>query len=210
MKMTKSDLKLLIQECIEEMSINENAEVEVEEATDIVAEMSALTDLMEMEIPDFEDATIEEGANLDMRAKWKEKKGTIKADMKALKKAIKAKDKKEATAKYNTALKDIDDLIKDIKAIDSTAGSVVIGYFTAFTITFVRNLIICLFIPFGASVLAIQQSVNSLVQLVKDIKDPEASGADTLNMYRNTLLRNINLVRSKVVGMKKKIDALEG
>lgn len=208
--MTKQELKDLIRECVSEVLDESVDNIELQEATDINAEVEAIADLYEYEVPTFDedDASLEEGANLDMRAKYKEAKPKIKANFKALKQAIKSKDKAEATKCYNEVMQQITNLEKDIKAIPSTAGSAVFGYFTGFTITYIRDIIISLFVPFGFAVLPLQELVNSLRQLIADIKDKDASAADTLNYYRNRLLSQVALMKRTVSKVKPKIDAL--
>ena len=207
--MTKQELKDLIRECVSEV-LDESVDFELQEATDISVEMEALSNLYEFEIPTFDenDAALEEGANLDMRAKYKEARPKIKANLKALKKAIKSKDKAEAEKLYAEVTKQIDQLEKDIKAIPSTAGSAVISWWTSWTITYFRDLVIGLFVPFGFSILSIQEMVNNLRQLITDIKDKDASAADVLNAYRRRLLSQVALMKRAVAKIKPKIDAL--
>lgn len=207
--MTKQELKDLIRECVSEV-LDESIDFELQEATDISVEMEALSNLYEFEIPTFDenDAALEEGANLDMRAKYKEARPKIKANLKALKKAIKSKDKAEAEKLYAEVTKQIDQLEKDIKAIPSTAGSAVISWWTSWTVTYFRDLVITLFVPFGFSILPIQEMVNNLRQLITDIKDKDASAADVLNGYRRRLLSQVALMKRAVAKIKPKIDAL--
>ena len=215
--MTKSELKAIISECVAEQmaKINEAKELEelgeFEEATVEVQESNNfLVDLMEYEIPSFDEEveTVEEGANLDMRAEFKKMKPQIKQNLKDLKKAIKAKDKAEAKKLCAETISNIDKLEKAIKDCPSTAGSVIFGFYTAFSITYIRDLIICLFVPLGAPVLSLQKMVNDLRQLIADIKDSKASAADVLNSYRRRLLSQVHLMKMQVQKAQKKIDKM--
>lgn len=215
MSMTRSELKDLVKECIEEINLEESNLAAMEESGEYDALIKeAYMDVYLDEQTDAEPESLEEGANLDMRKAFKAGKQEFKAAIKAGKKELKAGNKDAAKAEFKKAEDAVDKMIAEIKKCDSTAGSVILGYFAG-------GLLVCLeFLPLnlasigaanataatgsaiaggaaaGIGIYGVVKGVTifikQLKQFISSLADEDASTADAFNKYRNQLLRYCN------------------
>ena len=99
--------------------------------------------------------SLEEGANLEYREAFKAAKKEYKEESKKCKSYMKAKDwssAKTCTKKMRAAL---DKAEKEIKSIDSTVGSAILGYFAAGLLDFTKIIIPYAGLIVGVSILGV-------------------------------------------------------
>lgn len=181
------------------LSIKESEEITMNHWYDYVSESGDYVDLRDFVLEcyqaienDDEDETFEEGTNLDIRAEFKPMKAQYKKMMKEIKKAKKDGNIDKAI-KIAQELSDLTkDVYKKIDRMDSTAGSVFFGAFTSWTITFFRNLVLLLALPFTVGVTGFIAWAKDLIERwkkpVKRIVNSEGLSKDDFNFYKNKAL----------------------
>lgn len=157
---------------------------------------------------DFEIAAFDEGANLDMRAKYKQFIKEYKVLTKTAKKAIKEKDK-EAFDKACQDLNDkLDELEKDVHSIDSSAGSVVFGIYTWVTLITAKDMkvffktLIPIYGPIQNLVYTVDQAIKGINSIVDVVKNKKEFSADAINPYKIKLLANIKTMKEDLKKLK--------
>lgn len=149
----------------------------------------------------------QEGANLDIRAKLKEATKLYNKNMKDIQKALKAGEYNNARRNIETLRRSLADLREDIEKIDaSEIGSIVFGLYTAFTINWLRKLVmILLAIPTLGISLGIEE-IRSMIEAwgrpVFKFANGEHMSGDDVNAYKNTALERMNYL----IGTLKRLD----
>lgn len=174
---------------------------------------------------------VTEGANLDARAIVKKAKKEFTQNLKLCKKEIKAKNYKEAksyTKKMKASLKDYE---SQIKKLESTVGSVILGYF-ATSLRDLCNLTVVtldtkvaakttnpaakvalhtagtvggLLIAPVSMIKALITSVEEIMGLIKGIQE-EKNLPDKINFYKQKMLTILGKLMKVVDDMDKLID----
>jgi hypothetical protein len=149
----------------------------------------------------------QEGANLDIRAKLKEATKLYNKNMKDIQKALKAGEYNNARRNIETLRRSLADLREDIEKIDaSEIGSIVFGLYTAFTINWLRKLVmILLAIPTLGISLGIEE-IRSIIEAwgrpASKFANGEPMSGDDVNAYKNTALERMNYL----IGTLKRLD----
>lgn len=149
----------------------------------------------------------QEGANLDIRAKLKEATKLYNKNMKDIQKALKAGEYNNARRNIETLRRSLADLREDIEKIDaSEIGSIVFGLYTAFTINWLRKLVmILLAIPTLGISLGIEE-IRSMIEAwgrpASKFANGERMSGDDVNAYKNTALERMNYL----IGTLKRLD----
>ena len=179
---------------------------------------------------------LEEGANLESRAKFKQFKKDFRSESKNFKEAFKAKDKEgcqEAIDNMNSLLSDVE---SEIKSCKSDLGSVILGYFAAYIMSLGDILIptVNYVGSFGSSstgkkaaelavgvgtyipgpigtvtgiIKSLTSAVKSIKQLIEDIK--EGSGAaNFFNAYRGKILIYVKDYKKSLKSLEKIVNKM--
>lgn len=122
---------------VKELMENKNVDIDFNEAfLDIYSDI--------IESYEFEDSeeVVEEGANLDIRAIWKEAKKESKVHIKNYKKLIKAEDYKGAAKELDYVSKNLKKARDEAKKVDAdSVGSAILGYFATGLLNIVEQII---------------------------------------------------------------------
>ena len=162
----------------------------------------------EIDTLDFEMSAFDEGANLDMRAKYKKFIQEYKACTKSMKEAIKAKDKEKFESNYQKLNSKLDELEKDVHAIDSSAGSVIFGIYTWVTLTTAKDMkvffktLIPIYGPIQNLVYTVDQAIKGVNSIIDVIKNKKEFSADAINPYKIKLLANIKTMKEDLKKLK--------
>ena len=230
--MTRGELKDIIKECLEEIELESVDLTVTAEDCNVYGDAIIKYALNE----GFEaDESLEEGANLEMRKSFKKYKKEFKENIKYAKVNIKSGNFDEAKKFVNKAAENIANMEKEIKSIDSSAGSTVLGYFAAGLLSCVEYLPYGILAGLGASVAgsgaasgnvaksalgalistggliatyakAIPESIRSFKQLSDDLNSDESVSASDWNAYRNRLLVATSKLKKQVTNLSKCID----
>lgn len=137
------------------------------------------------DIEDGADVVVSEGVNLDVRAIFKENKKNYKTKMKNIKTNLKENKFDDAIKEAEGLLDDIKEMKKQVSKFDSTVGSTVISYFTAWTLTFLRTLALCLIPVYGSIISSIWNLIEEFKKPVVKIVKGEPLSVDDFNVYKN-------------------------
>ena len=199
------------------LSIKESEEITMNHWYDYVSESGDYVDLRDFVLEcyqavenDVEDDTFEEGTNLDIRAELKPMKAQYKKMMKEIKKAKKDGNIDKAI-KIAQQLSDLTkDVHKKINGMDSTVGSVIFGFFTSWTITFFRDLVLVLASPFTVGVTGFVAWAKDLIEKwkkpVKRLINSEGLSKDDFNFYKNKAL---DQAENMMKASKRLVDTLK-
>lgn len=181
------------------LSIKESEEIIMNHWYDYVSESGDYVDLRDFVLEcyqaienDDEDEAFEEGTNLDIRAELKPMKAKYRKMMKEIKKAKRDGNIDKA---INIA-QELSDLTKDvynkIDRMDSTVGSVIFGFFTSWTISFFRNLVLVLASLYTAGITSFiawaKNTIEKWKKPVKRLVKSEGISKDDFNFYKNKAL----------------------
>lgn len=157
-----------------------------------------------------DDDIFEEGANLEIREEFKTLKKKYKQMMKEIKKARKEKKYDKAIPKATELVKLTNDIYRKIDETDSTVGSVFFGLFSAWTLTFLRDLLLTLASPFTLHITGLISFIKNLIEKFKKpvtkIVKSEYLSKDDFNLYKNSALDQANNMKN---ASKKLLDALK-
>ena len=155
---------------------------------------------------DINDSYIREGTNLDIRAKYKSFKKEYKIKMKEIKDAIK-KENYSIALKRAKELKDMLNIVeKSVNNEISTTGSVIFGFFTDWTVSWLRTFALC-FVPFiGAPLSAIWSFIDSWGKPIKKNAKSEVLSKDDFNFYKNNVESRLKYMNSCIDKLIKKIE----
>ena len=170
-----------------------NNKNEIVDLNDFILE--CVNDLME---ESYDNDVVTEGANLDIRAKFKKMKKEYSASMIEIKKLMKNNKFAEAEEEANKLLVLVKKAKKEVERIDSGVGSVVFGYFFDWTLTFLRTFAACL-IPFvGPYVAAILILIDEWKRPIKKIIEGDSLSEDDFNFYKNTAISRMESIEKSV------------
>ena len=100
------------------------------------------SDIVESYESEESDEIVEEGANLDIRAIWKDAKKDSKAHIKEYKKFLKAEDYKSAAKELDYVSKNLKKARDEMKKVDAdSVGSAILGFFAADLLTTIETII---------------------------------------------------------------------
>ena len=122
--------------------------------------------LSEQYVEDFE--LLEEGANIEITKKAQEFYKEYKKHIKAAKAALKNKDSNIAKSQISQAKKKLTNFKKEIKNMDSTAGSAIFGFFASSIILMARDTIF-IFGDFGLAAGFGYLTLKELGKILTDI-----------------------------------------
>lgn len=158
----------------------------------------------------YDDELIEEGANLEVRSYLKQLKREYKAYMKEVRKGRMSNDYPRAIKAVKELEKITDKYVTLIQNTDSSAASFVLGYFTSFTITFLRDLGLTIIAPFTMGISAIVGSFMNLYEnwgrgLGKLANHEKVKITDDFNTYKNKTLSMAKKLQVSVKDLEKTI-----
>lgn len=186
-----------------------------------------------------DEEAVEEGANLEITAKFREAKAAYKEQAKILKKQIKAKEFGEAQKTVTNMENILTKAEKDIRAIDAGgAGSVILGYFAGLIMNWAELLVPSLGVNVGTGVATAAGAagkagvaaagaagaaifgaigyVKSLFIFIKQIKtfigeldNADTSTAEAFNKYRSTIIRYLGDLKKNLANIKKGLAKAE-
>lgn len=201
------------------LTFGENPELELYRDTIESVFESVYIDSIPDEVVDesFSDETVDnyfsEGANLDARRFYKEFRKEYKITMKKAKKCIKQKNYSEAEKQIAKIEKSVKRATLMVKSCDSTIGSAIIGYFTNFTITFKRDLLLCLIPLVGIGIQGIVNFVEKTIGIVNSIVDSTRNkqkiNADNFNLYKNQLLTQLGYCENAIARTKSALKQIK-
>ena len=150
-----------------------------------------------------------EGANLDIRKRFKQFKAEFKEHAKKTKNYIEDEKFKEAKAELDK-MEDILKLAKkDIQKMDTTIGSFIFGIFTSWTVNILRTILLC-FVPIiGMTVANVANIYDEWNKPVKKVFTGEDLSLDDFNFYKNKTLSRIDYMTAQIKSMRKTIDRKE-
>lgn len=154
--------------------------------------------LREQRLETYKEMYVEEGANLDIRRKFKDERKEIVSELKTARGLLKKKNFQEARNHTKSAIKLVDKLESDINEIDSTLGSTIFSWLLTGEFPFIlRNLVTSL-IPFGPLVNGIDKLIKRVKVLDEDYKSGKLSTdpVDSLNLYKNAIKVRINELKT--------------
>lgn len=179
--------------------------------------------------------SLTEGANVDYTIAFKDAIKDYKAESKLAKKCIKSKEYSEAKSHVNKMKQALNKCEKTVKDTPSSAGSAIFGFFAGSAMDTVKLFVpssafklsrqafassakagkVALIGISGTGVLIseflllVQSSIETyraLEQILKDIRSKNTSTADTLNYYRNNIMRSLNQMQKRCNDLNKIID----
>ena len=158
----------------------------------------------------YDDELIEEGANLEIRSYLKQLKREYKAYMKEVRKGRMSNDYPRAIKAVKELEKITDKYVTLIQNTDSGAASFVLGYFTSFTITFLRDLGLTIIAPFTMGISAIVGTFMNLYEkwgrgLGKLANRESVKVTDDFNAYKNKTLSMAKKLQTSVKDLEKTI-----
>lgn len=157
-------------------------------------DFKSLNELLDLTESDINDDYLYEGANLDSRKFYIKFKKQIRNNIHKAKKSMRRKNYKEAKKYLEEANKNIDECIKSIKECDSTAGSVLLGYFTQSLPMLGRTLLFSIF-PLVSGLSLIKGSIDKNIESVLNSDDPQKAF--------NLLFNNKEYINNIKTGIKK-------
>ncbi len=157
-----------------------------------------------------DDDIFEEGVNLDILSEFKPLKKKYYQMMKEIKKARKEKKYDKAIDKATELSELTNDIYKKIDKTDSSVGSVFFGFFTSWTVAFLRNLLLILAAPFTFNITAYIAWIKNLIEqwkkpVTKMVKS-EGLSIDDFNFYKNVALDQAANMKN---ASKKLLDVLK-
>ena len=199
------------------LSIKESEEITMNHWYDYVSESGDYVDLRDFVLEcyqaienDVEDETFEEGTNLGILEELKPAKAKYRKMMKEIKKAKKNGNIDKAI-KIAQELSDLSkDVYNKIDRMDSTVGSVIFGFFTSWTITFFRDLVLVLASPFTAGITSFiawaKNTIEKWKKPVKHLVNSEGISKDDFNFYKNKALEQAECMMK---ASKRLVDTLK-
>ena len=138
-----------------------------------------------------------EGANLDIRDILRRAESNYRKTMGQINKAMKAEDYKKAQSLVEELIDDLSKVKSDIEDIDGgDTGSIIFGFFTAFTVNWLRYIVNMVLSPvtFGLSYLveSVMELIDSWGKPVSKAMSGDRLSADDFNAYKNTALKRID------------------
>ena len=104
--------------------------------------MEIYSDILESYESEDSEEVVEEGANLDIRAIWKDAKKDSKAHIKKYKSFLKAEDYKSAAKELDYVSKNLKKARDEMKKVDAdSVGSAILGFFAADLLVIVETII---------------------------------------------------------------------
>lgn len=218
-----SAMEKMIQRLINKINENEAAYKkgeEIKESTDIdsmtfVNESGETEDIRQFvlsvyeSMEDLDDDFVTEGTNLDIRASLKKFKKTYKTEMSKIKVYIKENKYDQAKKCCQKLLDILKDTEKEVSMTDSTTASVVFGFFTSWTLSFMRSFALCLIPAFGPVLADVMQLIEAWSKPAKKLIDGEGVTKDDLNAYKNTVESKIKSMETIIKNTMKKIDSMK-
>lgn len=141
----------------------------------------------------YDDELIEEGANLEVRSYLKELKRDYKAYMREIKKGRSSGDYPRAIKAVQELSKVSDKYVTLIENTESGIGSFILGWYTSFTVTFLRDLLLAVMSPFTLGITGFVASIMNLYEtmgrgLGKLANRDKVKITDDFNAYKNKTL----------------------
>lgn len=199
------------------LSIKESEEIIMNHWYDYVSESGDYVDLRDFVLECYQpienddvDETFEEGTNLGILEELKPAKAKYRRMMKEIKKAKKNGNIDKAI-KIAQELSDLSkDVYNKIDRMDSTVGSVIFGFFTSWTITFFRDLVLVLASPFTAGITNFiawaKNTIEKWKKPVKRLVKSEGISKDDFNFYKNKALEQAECMMK---ASKRLVDTLK-
>ena len=166
-------------------------------------------EMLEDEIIENNDDVLTEGANLDARQILKKFKKIYKEEMAEIKTNLKESKYDESKKGCENLLALLKDAKKELLALESTVGSVIWGFFTAWTINFLRNFALGLIPYFGSIIASIQDIIEGWGKPIKKIINSEEVEMDDFNKYKNVIESRFEKMEKVIKDTIKKIDSLK-
>ena len=138
------------------------------------------------------DEYIEEGANVEMMRTLRASRKAFKAASKECRAAIKSKDKKTAKSKINEMKKIVKDGKNAIDDIESTSGSMILGYFAQYVVKAARNIVWSIGINIlddGTGETQIQGDGNGGFQYIQGNPSSRAQAAELITKIKTLFAR---------------------
>lgn len=199
------------------LSIKESEEIIMNHWYDYVSESGDYVDLRDFVLECYQaienddvDEAFEEGTNLGILEELKPAKAKYRRMMKEIKKAKKNGNIDKAI-KIAQELSDLSkDVYNKIDRMDSTVGSVIFGFFTSWTITFFRDLVLVLASPFTAGITSFiawaKNTIEKWKKPVKRLVNSEGISKDDFNFYKNKALEQAECMMK---ASKRLVDTLK-
>lgn len=199
------------------LSIKESEEIIMNHWYDYVSESGDYVDLRDFVLECYQaienddvDEAFEEGTNLGILEELKPAKAKYRRMMKEIKKAKKNGNIDKAI-KIAQELSDLSkDVYNKINRMDSTVGSVIFGFFTSWTITFFRDLVLVLASPFTAGITSFiawaKNTIEKWKKPVKRLVNSEGISKDDFNFYKNKALEQAECMMK---ASKRLVDTLK-
>lgn len=188
-----------VNESVDMTFVNESGETE--DVRDFVLSLYESMD-------DFDDV-VTEGTNLDVRASLKKFKKIYKDEMRKIKVSIKDEKYDDAKKGCQKLLDVLKDTQKEIILTDSSVGSVILSFFTTWTLSFLRTFALCLIPAFGAIIAQVMDLIEHWSKPVKKALDGEGLELDDFNIYKNTVESRIDSMEKVIKNTIKKIESLK-
>lgn len=159
----------------------------------------------------LEDDTYTEGANLEIRSYLKQLKKEYKMYMKEIKRARIANDYDRAVKSVEKLKEITDKYVKAIEITKSTTGSFIFGWFTSWTVNFLRNLGLSLLMPFTFAISGVVRTIFNFIEtwgrpLGKlAAHDDDFSIRDDFNKYKNVSLSGAKKIQKLVRELERKV-----
>ena len=171
-------------------------------------DFKSLNELLDLTESDINDDYLYEGANLDSRKFYIKFKKQIRNNIHKAKKSMRRKNYKEAKKYLEEANKNIDDCIKAIKDCDSTAGSVILGFFTQALPMLGRTLLLSIF-PMVSGINLVKDVLGKSNDITQAILNNNPLADVSVSEIINSLISDKDFV-SNISSSAKKIAIGEG
>lgn len=148
-----------------------------------------------------------EGTNLDIRKRFKEYKKKHKMIIKELKKQLKMGHYDEASKLLKELKQECEEVHKKILDTPSTIGSVIFGLWTSWTVTFGRDLALCLTIV-GIPAAELLSFIENYGKLFRDLFNGELN-LDSFNLYKNKIDACFKTFEANIKRLEMKLDELQ-
>lgn len=154
---------------------------------------------------------VTEGTNLDARAILKKFKKEYKKEMREIKKNIKTENFDVAKKGCEKLLEILKEVKKEMTNLEgaSTVSSVIFGFFTSFSVNFLRSFTLCLIPYFGSIIASIMKLINEWSKPLQKAINGEYLELDDFNAYKNAVESKIGSMERVIKNTMKKIDSLK-
>ena len=156
-----------------------------------------------------EEELFEEGANLEIRRRFKKYRGSIKKSCRKVAKLITQKQYDEAQSEIKNLKKMLDKVSKEVDAVDADSiGSLIFSFFTGDIMFIGRSLTTCIpkVGPFIRLAVDIDRIIKRIKVIIEDVKKRGELDIEDFNLYRNGIKVRIKEYQSICDAYSKIID----